>query len=156
MNQFHGGNDDDVNVWYGLLSCVVCFATKYPHKWIIISWPFFSFQAVENGAADTSAFISPDVANFPVKRENGKKQPSDYWAKKAFPPKRRELWYIFWCKSQTADLETVPPWKQVPQANYKSYKTVFLLYLALGEFIYCTSRHYTTLCLLRTQLIFMN
>ena len=35
-------------------------------------------------------------------------------------------------------------------------KTVFLLYLALGEFIYCTSRHYTTLCLLRTQLIFMN
>ena len=83
--------------------------------------PFFSFQAVENGAADTSAFISPDVANFPVKRENGKKQPSNYWPKKGFPAKKGESFDIFsGVNRKQLILRLCPPWKQVPQANYKS------------------------------------
>ena len=95
-------------------ACVWCFS---PHICHHLNKIIFIFQAVENGA-DTSAFISPDVANFPVKRENGKL--SNYHGKKAFPPKCRELTLVY-VIAQTADFETLcPPWKQVPQANYKS------------------------------------
>ena len=103
MNQFHGGNDDVnyENVWY------CCVSPQNIHINELSSSHFSLFQAVENGGADTSAFISPDVANFPVKRENGKTTIKYFnFGKMAFPPKRRAFEF-FGVIAQTADFETV-------------------------------------------------
>ena len=80
--------------------------------------------------------------------------PQIYWPKKGFPAKKGESFDIFsGVNRKQLILRLCPPGSKSLRPIIKA-KTVFLLYLALGEFIYCTSRHYTTLCRLRTQLHF--